>query len=355
MDSPPERKWRAVLARDAARDGSFVYAVRTTRIYCRPSCPSRRPRRENVTFYSTWQAAETAGYRACHRCRPRSPTGTIADVCVDAAKRYVDAHLDERVTLERLAKHTGMSPFHLQRAFKARVGLTPKGYLRAQQIEHLKRELKRGQRVTTAAHNAGFGSSASLYRGARPSLGMTPSQYRRGGAGQTIDYAIAETPFGRVLVAATKSGVCATFLAANRRDLVAELHAEFPSASCRENPRAVRSELDCVRAQLTGRTTKRHIHLAISGTPFQKRVWNALRAIPPGETRTYSEVAEQLKAPSAVRAVGNACAQNRLALLVPCHRVLRADGNLGGYRWGIARKRALLKLEKDRHLRNTKS
>ena len=338
--------WAAVIARDRRHDGAFVYAVRSTGIYCRPSCPSRRPLRANVSFYRAAEHAERAGYRACHRCRPRSASGALIDVCVQAARAHLDAHLDEPLTLAALSAHVGVSASHLQRAFKARVGLSPKAYVDAQRIAQFKARAPASATVSEAMYDAGFGSSRGLYERAPAALGMTPGAYRRGGRGAHIRYAVVECALGRALVGATDRGVCAVLLGAEDAALEAELRREFPSAEIAREDGALTAEVRAVLTHLEGPGSA--VPLDLGGTDFQRQVWSALQRIPAGETRTYGQIAEALGLPSAARAVARACATNRLAVVIPCHRVVRGDGEISGYRWGVERKEQLLSRERER-------
>ncbi len=337
--------WDAVLARDRGRDGHFVYAVRTTGIYCRPSCPARRPRRAHVSFFEHFDAAEGAGYRACLRCDPRSREGAPADRVVRRALRYLEGHLDERVSLARLADEVGLSPSHLQRNFTARVGVSPKAYQDTRRLQRFRERIRQGDTVSRATFEAGFDSSRSLYERAGDGLGMTPGSYRRGGAGLRVRYAVVDSPLGRMLVGATSKGVCAVSLGDEEQALERELEGDFPEAELVRDCEGMRDWAEAVVAEISGKLSGDAVPLDLQGTVFQLRVWKALGEIPAGETRSYGEVAAALGRPTASRAVAGACAKNRAALVVPCHRVVRATGELGGYRWGTERKRKLLELE----------
>jgi AraC family transcriptional regulator of adaptative response/methylated-DNA-[protein]-cysteine methyltransferase len=340
--------WRAVLRRDRRCDEAFVYGVRSTRIYCRPSCPARRPERRQVTFFSTADEAESSGYRECRRCRPRSAAGAAIDVCVNAARRYLDQHLDENVTLRTLARHTGFSASHLQRAFKARLGVSPKAYAAARRIERFKHTVRSGSSVTEALYAAGFGSTRGLYERAKRSLGMTPAAYRAGAPGLVIAYGLGRCSLGRVLAAVTEHGLCAVFLGGRTAELERELVREFPKAERVRDQRRIAPTLRRVVAAIDGKPEDTAVTVVLRGTDFEHRVWRELARIPRGETRSYSEIARALGRPAATRAVARACGANRLAVLVPCHRVVRGDGRLAGYRWGLARKRRLLAAERAR-------
>jgi len=340
--------WRAVLRRDARRDGTLYYGVRTTGVYCKPSCASRRPLRVNVTFYATPQEAEAAGFRECKRCRPRSGGSSAAELAVSRARAHIDAHRDRRVSLTELAMLVGMSPHHLQRVFKRAVGVSPKSYGDARRMEQFKSQLRSGASVTRATYAAGFGSSASVYSRTGTGIGMTPAEYRQGGSGVQIRFATAPTALGRVLVAATARGVCAVIMAGSEAAMEAALREEFPRAERVRVPAGdpqLRAWVGAVVQHLAGKQTTVDVPLDLAGTPFQHRVWQALREIPYGQTRSYGGVAERIGAPGAARAVARACATNPVALVIPCHRVVTAGGAAGGYRWGKKRKLQLLAQE----------
>jgi len=344
--------WASVLHRDESSDGSFVYAVATTGIYCRPSCPSRRPKRSNVRFFSSAQAAELSGFRACQRCRPQTRTKPVS-AAVERAREYIDRRLsdhgEERITLDQVALEAGLSPDHLQRKFKDIIGLTPAQYARARRTERLKGELRRGETVSRATYGAGYGSSSRVYESANAQLGMTPATYQRGGAGTHIEYVVAKTSLGYLLVAATERGVCAVTLGDETAKLESALAAEYPAAT-RDRVTAPSSALGAwvgeIVAYLDGERVSADIPLDVQATAFQWKVWRELQRIPAGETRSYTEVATAIGSPKAARAVAGACANNRVALVIPCHRVVRQSGELGGYRWGLARKRSLIDRER---------
>jgi AraC family transcriptional regulator of adaptative response/methylated-DNA-[protein]-cysteine methyltransferase len=344
-----ERKWwQAVLARDTAQDGKFVFAVSSTGVFCRPSCAAKRPRRENVTFYRRAEDAERAGYRPCLRCRPKAATGNPQLEAVKRICRYIEQHLDEPVTLSRLARVFGQSPFHLQRTFKAVLGVTPRAYADSCRMNQLKRNLQAGHSVTRAMYDAGYGSSSRLYERTASQLGMTPDKYRRGAVAASIRYTIAESPLGRMLVAATEKGVCAIQFADSEDELLEGLKHEFPFANRKRDDDGLRVWKDALVQRLSGQKRNSSLPLDIQATAFQRRVWEHLQSIPYGATRSYRQVAKAIGEPKAVRAVARACASNRLAVAIPCHRVVREDGGLGGYRWGVERKEALLELERRR-------
>ena len=343
--------WNAVLARDASSDGSFVFAVRSTGIYCRPSCPARRPKREQVSFFSLPEAAEQAGFRACKRCHPRR--AKVLDPQIELVRRVchiIDEHDEEDVTLERLSSITGVNSHHLQRTFKDLMGITPRQYAESQRLKKFKANVKQGSSVTDAMYDAGYGSSRALYEKSSSQLGMTPATYGRGGKGMRIVYTIADSPLGRVLVAATERGVCSVKLGDSDAELTRALFTEYPSASIDSKDTAISPSLNLwleqVLSSLNGNSRTIDLPMDLQATAFQTRVWEELRRIPYGSTRSYQEIAKAIGKPNAVRAVANACASNHLALVIPCHRVIREDRSLGGYRWGLERKRQLLQKEK---------
>jgi AraC family transcriptional regulator of adaptative response/methylated-DNA-[protein]-cysteine methyltransferase len=344
-EAAEERRWNALVARDASRDGEFVFAVSTTGVYCRPSCPARRPRRENVQFFLGPEQAEQAGYRACLRCRPRSVSGNAQSDGVKAICRFIEQHLDEPLTLERLGKEFRQSPFHLQRRFKAMLGITPREYADSCRLRLLKRNLQAGDSVTRAMYDAGYGSSSRLYERTASQLGMTPDKYRRGAIAATIRYTCADSPLGRMLIAATEKGICAIQFARSDGELIEGLKREFPFAARKTDEGGLKSWVGALLRQIRGKGLDSSLPLDIRATAFQRRVWTYLQSIPFGSTRSYSEVAKAIGQPRACRAVARACATNPVAVAIPCHRVVREDGSMGGYRWGIARKKALLKIE----------
>lgn len=341
-----EESWKAVIARDPNYDGEFVFAVATTGVYCRPSCAARRPRRENVTFFSRPDQAERAGFRECLRCRPRSFSGNPQSDVAKEICRYIEQHLDESITLERLGKAFRLSPFHLQRRFKAAIGITPREYADSCRMRQLKRNLQSGDNVTRAMYDAGYGSSSRLYEKTASQLGMTPDNYRRGAIAATIRYACADSPLGRMLIAATQRGVCSIQFADSDGELIEGLKREFPFAVRKPDEGGLQAWIAALLAKMTGRELDANLPLDIRATAFQRRVWNYLQSIPFGATRSYSQVAKAIGQPTASRAVARACATNPVAVAIPCHRVVRADGNNSGYRWGVERKKVLLDLEK---------
>jgi AraC family transcriptional regulator of adaptative response/methylated-DNA-[protein]-cysteine methyltransferase len=346
-----EQCWKAMQKRDAKQDGRFFFGVMTTGVYCRPSCPARQPLRKNVRFYETPEEAERDGLRACLRCRPLATLGAdpnterIREMC-----QYIDAHSGETLKLDDLAKRAGLSPFHLQRSFKAIAGLTPKQYVEAARLKKLKHSLRTSKDVTEAVYDAGYGSSSRVYERADTRLGMTPSQYRQGGRNARITYVTVESPAGLMMIAATDRGVCFVQFGDTPGQLLKSLEKEYGAAELEpmrdpENP-DFRKWVDSLVRNLAGSQPRLDLPLDIRATVFQMRVWNYLQSIPTGEVQSYSEVAAGIGQPSAARAVARACASNTVALVIPCHRVIRGSGDLGGYRWGLARKRALIDRER---------
>jgi AraC family transcriptional regulator of adaptative response/methylated-DNA-[protein]-cysteine methyltransferase len=353
-----ELRWKAVVARDGAQDGRFLYGVLTTGIYCRPSCPSRRPLRGNVRFYDKAADAERDGLRPCKRCRPLAVCADEAGAeKIHALCRYIREHVGESLTLERLGARTHWSPYHLQRRFKAVLGVTPKEFVEACRLDALKRGLRGGASVTGAIYAAGFGSASRVYERAATHLGMTPRQFSAGAAGIELSYAYSETPLGPLLMGASDRGLCFVEFGDGEAQLLARLRAEFPGAAIgKMSPREDVPFALWMRAlsdYLAGDAVGLDLPLDLRGTAFQMKVWNYLRKIPRGEVRSYGEVARAIRRPRAARAVAAACAANRVALLVPCHRVIRGDGGLGGYRWGLERKRQLIDRERLRQAGST--
>lgn len=355
--APPFRQgeacWQAVQHRDRGADGAFVYAVRSTGIYCRPSCPSRKPRREQVVFFPLPEAAEQGGFRACLRCRPqrahlRDPkTEIAARICKEIetkleARDAPPGSAEASLTLGALSASMQMSPYQLERAFRSVMGITPRQYADARRMRRLKSRLRKGDDVTTALYDAGFGSSSRLYERAPSHLGMTPATYRRGGAGMKIRYTIVSSLLGRLLVAATDRGISALYLGESDPQLEASLRKEYPRAEVRRDRSGLETWVETILTHLKGHEPHLDLPTDVQATAFQRRVWEELRRIPYGATKTYSEVARAIGKPSAIRAVARACATNPVSVVVPCHRVVRQDGNLAGYRWGLDRKRALL-------------
>jgi AraC family transcriptional regulator of adaptative response/methylated-DNA-[protein]-cysteine methyltransferase len=340
-----DARWAAVRARDATADGRFYYSVKTTGVYCRPSCASRPARRENVAFHATTAAAERAGFRACKRCKPdQAPLADRQAAQVAALCRLIEAS-DQMPTLDELASHAGLSSFHTHRMFKAVTGVTPKAYAAAHRAGRVRGELRSRATVTEAIYGAGYNSSARFYETSTAMLGMTPTKFKAGGTGQDIRFAIGQSSLGSILVAATARGVCAILLGDDPEALVHDLERRFPRAHLIGADPA----FEQLVAQVVGLVEQPGVGgalpLDIRGTAFQQRVWKALRQIPAGKTASYTDIARKIGSPRAVRAVAQACAANPLAVAIPCHRVVRTDGDLSGYRWGVERKRALLDRE----------
>jgi len=364
------RRWQAVVRRDGSLDGTFVFAVSSTGIFCRPSCPAKRPRRENVSFFDHALQAEQAGYRACLRCRPKAVDGNPQSALVRSICRYIEQHIEGQLTLSLLAKEFRRSPFHLQRTFKSVLGVSPKAYMAACRLRQVKQNLQAGHSVTTALYAAGYGSSSRLYERTATQLGMTPEKYRRGAVAAVVRYTIFRytmvrypmvrypnvrhpnvrhpgSPLGNMLIAATDKGICAIQFGDSEQQLQQGLMREFPFAVRRRDDAAMSQWRDNLTRLIQGHEPNPSLPLDIRATAFQRRVWEALQKIPRGETRSYSAVAKNIGMPKATRAVARACATNPVAVAIPCHRVVRQDGELGGYRWGIERKEQLLAMEKE--------
>lgn len=338
-------RWAAIVARDPGADGQFYYGVRTTGVFCRPSCPSRRARPENVTFFTTREAAERAGFRACRRCRPGelSAAGRQAEWVAEAC-RLMEAS-EELPDLAALAAKVRVSPYHFHRTFKSVTGVTPKQYAIARRSERLRRELARGRSVTDAIYEAGYNSNGRFYAQADDVLGMTPSSFRAGGANTAMHFAVGECSLGSILVASSSRGICAILLGDDPDALMRNLQDQFPKAELIGGDTAFEQLVAKVVGFVEAPARGFDLPLDIRGTAFQQRVWQALREIPAGSTASYSDIAARIGAPKAVRAVGQACGANHIAVAIPCHRVVRTDGDLSGYRWGIERKRTLLARE----------
>ena len=349
------RRWQAVVGRDGSLDGTFVFGVSSTGIFCRPSCPAKRPRRENVSFFDHALQAEQAGYRACLRCRPKAVDGNPQSALVRSICRYIEQHIEGQLTLSLLAKEFRRSPFHLQRTFKSVLGVSPKAYMDACRLRQVKQNLQAGHSVTTALYAAGYGSSSRLYERTATQLGMTPEKYRRGAVAAVVRYTIFRytivrqpgSPLGHMLIAATDKGICAIQFGDSEQQLQQGLMREFPFAVRRRDDAAMSQWRENLTRLIQGHELNPSLPLDIRATAFQRRVWEALQKIPRGETRSYSAVAKNIGMPKATRAVARACATNPVAVAIPCHRVVRQDGELGGYRWGIERKEQLLAMEKE--------
>lgn len=340
-----DRAWQMVEERKPTADMLFVYAVRTTGIYCRPSCPSRRPLRASVEFFATSDLAERAGYRACKRCAP-GETHPQAHMLTQACD-YIERNIDSTIKLDRLGKSVGLSAFHTQKLFRRYLGISPRQYQQARRMESFRKSLLSSDSVTTAMYEAGFASSSRLYESANEHLGMTPTTYRNGGKDVAIRYSISDTPLGKMLVAATENGICAVAFGSLESELEDDLALRFPASARSRDERELGSAVQQILAQMTEHPVALELPLDVRATAFQRRVWEALRRIPRGETRTYAQIAREIGQPTAVRAVARACATNPVAVVVPCHRVIGSDGTLTGYRWGVERKKKLLEMERE--------
>ena len=342
------KAWQQVLARDPQADGQFFYAVKTTKIFCKPSCPSRRPERKNVTFFPTVALAEAAGYRPCLRCEPEN-VALRQDpqfAAIAAVSTYLTDHAAERTRLKDVAKATGVAPLTILRGFKRVLGVSPREYAKAQRVANFKEKVRSPKTsVTAALYDAGYSSSSRLYENADAILGMTPSAIKAGGKGELIRYTTASTPLGEVLIAATARGICSIAFADHADELVMQLHATFPKAEFKLMDRELSYAVDAIVAAIAEHPRAPQLPLDVRATAFQLRVWRELQSIPCGETRTYSQIAAAIDSPRSFRAVAGACAANPVAIAVPCHRVIGKDGSITGYRWGTDRKRTLLKAE----------
>jgi AraC family transcriptional regulator, regulatory protein of adaptative response / methylated-DNA-[protein]-cysteine methyltransferase len=338
------RYWQATLARDPRADGSFVLAVRSTHIYCRPSCPARRPLRRNVTFFHTREEAEKQGYRPCRRCRPNEIAGPV--VLVQRAASQLAESSEEGVRLGALAAALGTTQGTLRRAFLQVTGLRPRELAETLRVKRFKALLRAGKSIADALYETGYGSSSRVYERSNAQLGMTPATYRKGGKGMRIGYTIAKSPLGKVLVAATERGVSAVYLGDAENTMIAELREEYPRAEIEPAADSFRRWVNEIVQRIEGKHPRMELPLDLQATAFQRRVWQELQRIPRGRTRTYSQVARSLGQPKAVRAVARACATNPVSVVVPCHRVIREDGALAGYRWGLSRKEQLLAQER---------
>jgi AraC family transcriptional regulator of adaptative response/methylated-DNA-[protein]-cysteine methyltransferase len=350
MNSTDTDRWQALKDRDARRDGQFWYGVITTGVYCRPSCAARRPNPENVRFFDSLAAAQRSGLRPCKRCRPDQPImpGTLAtllELC-----RHVEKHPEQAHSLASLARHSGLSQFQVHRLFKSLLRLTPKSYIDAVRLRSLKRKLRDSASVTEAIYDAGFESSSAVYGRMDAHLGMTPRRYRAGGAGVQVSFAFGRTALGRVLIGATDRGICHLQFGESERELLEQLSAEYPSATIEPSTADECGQFGAwmreLNARIAGSAAARQLPLDVRGTAFQKQVWDFLQTIPCGSVLSYGEVAQGVGRPTAVRAVASACGGNAVGVLIPCHRVIRGNGELGGYRWGASRKRALLDAER---------
>ncbi len=337
--------WKAVETKDARFNGAFVFGVKTTGIFCKPSCSARKPKRDNVEFFDAVERAERKGFRACLRCKPKAEN--TVDPLIETILRACELiQTDNEISLNDLSAELDLSPSHLQRTFKEIVGISPKKYGEAMRLEKFKDEIKGGSDVVTAMYEAGYGSSSRLYEKASANLGMTPAIYKKGGKGMNINYIITDCELGKLLVARTPRGICSVTFGDNAKELRENLSNEFPNAEIAEDAEGLKKAVDELSLYLAGKNKRLVLPLDLKATAFQMQVWDLLRKIPYGETRSYSEVAESLGDKKKVRAVARACATNRVAVVIPCHRVVASNGKLSGYRWGVERKRELLKKEK---------
>lgn len=337
--------WRAVQAKDARFDGAFVFGVKTTGIFCRPSCRAKPAKRENVEFIEAAERAEFSGFRACLRCMPN--LAERIDPQIEFVLRALDLISDDtEISLDELSQRLDMSPSHLQRTFKQIVGVSPKKYAEVKRVEKFKDELRGGSDVVTAMYEAGYGSSSRLYEKAAENLGMTPAVYKKGGKGMNINFIITDCDLGKLLVARTSRGICSVTFGDSISEMREGLEKEFPNAEIAEDAENLKNAVDAILNYLGGKNKRLILPLDLQATAFQMQVWDFLRKIPYGETRSYTEVAEAIGDKKKVRAVAQACARNRVAAVIPCHRVVASDGKLSGYRWGIERKRTLLEKEK---------
>src|SRR5438270_3384133 len=343
-----DQRWQAVLARDARHDGKFFYGVTTTGIFCRPTCPFRRPSQKNVVFFDDNQQAAHSGYRPCLRCCPLAADGDPTRALVRKVCAFIDANLEEPLSLSILCRQFRKSPFHLQKTFKAALGISPKEYVDARRMRLLKNDLRSGQSVTNALYDAGYSSSSRLYERAISHLGMTPDKYRRGAVAVPIHYTTAATSLGRMLVARTPQGICSITFGRSDEELETGLRREYPYATRKRDDASLQGHVNSLIAQIDGGAAAK-LPLDIQATAFQRRVWKHLQSIPAGKTESYSQVARAIGSPTATRAVARACATNPVALAIPCHRVVRENGEMGGYRWGADRKKSLLTAESERH------
>ena len=349
MTKQTDQYWQAVLDRDRSQDGQFFYGVVTTGVYCRPSCAARTPLRKNVHFYATQEVAQGDGLRACKRCRPDTDRDAIENLMHEIC-RYIEVHYQQPLSLAFLAVQAGMSASHFQRTFKAAVGMSPKKYQDGCRIRQFKNSVKTNDNITDAIHASGYESSSRLYEKVDTQMGMTPSSYRKGGAGELISYAAGDTSLGQVMIGATDRGICFLQFDDAEDRLLTQLELEYPKASFQPMPIEAQPQfdqwIDQLNEFLQGRVRVLDLPMDIRGTAFQCMVWDYLMSIPSGTLQSYTEVANGIGKPKAVRAVASACANNKIAITIPCHRVIRGDGSLAGYKWGLARKRSLIDLER---------
>ena len=340
-----EEKWKAVLSRNESFDGVFVFAVRSTGIYCRPSCPARRPRKEHVAFFPGSIEAEQSGFRPCHRCQPREAGLSPKAKLIDQVCKYVEANLQQSLTLAILSRQVGLSPYHFQRTFKRVLGISPRQYVEARRLAKMKRFLRSGETVNNSLYNAGFSSRSRVYENVPGGFGVNPGEFRRGGEGLQIRYGIIDSPLGRLLVAATERGVCGVCIGDSDSFVERSLSEDYPSAILYRSDQGMKEWTGAFAKYFDGQHMTLDLPLDVKATAFQSRVWKIIQSIPFGKTTTYSHIAKELGEPEASRAVAKACATNPVALIIPCHRVIGKDGSLRGYRWGKKRKQTLLKFE----------
>jgi len=340
-----------VVERDETKDGLFVFAVHSTGIYCKPSCPARHPNLEQVIFFSQPDAAERSGFRPCKRCQPREARPSARAQLIQKTCRYIESNLDEKLTLEILSRQAGLSPFHFQRTFKRILGISPRQYVEARRLEKVKRSLTNGETVTKSLYDAGFTSKSRLYEKTSPHFGVSPGIFRRGGEGLRIHYTIVDSRIGRVLLAATQRGACAVCMGASDEAVEAALKEDYYAADLHRDDEGMEKWTEALLSYFDGQEFPRDLPLDVQATAFQWRVWKEIQSIPYGQTATYSNIAKSLGRPQAARAVARACATNPVAIVIPCHRVIGKDASLGGYAWGVKRKKTLLSLE-NRHQPN---
>jgi AraC family transcriptional regulator, regulatory protein of adaptative response / methylated-DNA-[protein]-cysteine methyltransferase len=340
-----DEKWKAVLSRDDSLDGAFVFAVRSTGIYCRPSCPARRPGKEQVVFFPGSMEAEESGFRPCHRCQPREAGRSPKAKLVDQVCKYIEANLQRRLTLSILSRQVGLSPYHFQRTFKRVLGISPRQYVEARRLAKMKRFLRNGETVNNSLYKAGFSSRSRIYENVPGGFGVNPGEFRRGGEGLRIRYGIIDSPLGRLLVAATERGVCSVCIGDSDTLVERSLAEDYPSAILYRSDQGMKEMTGAFAKYFEGERLALNLPLDVKATAFQSKVWKIIQSIPFGKTATYSQIAEELGEPDASRAVARACATNPVALVIPCHRVIGKDGSLRGYRWGNKRKQTLLNLE----------
>ena len=340
-----DAKWTAALSRSTSYDGVFVLGARTTGIYCRPSCPAKRPKRENAVFFAGPDEAERSGFRACRRCNPRDSRALSGERWVYEVCAFIDANLGKRLTLSILAAQAKLSPFHFQRTFKKVLGVSPRQYVEARRLAKMKRFLRDGDTVNNSLYNAGFSSRSRVYEKIASGLGVNPGAIRQGGRGLRVQYTIVDSPVGRLLIGATERGVCAVCMGDSDRTVETVLAEDYPAANLHRNDEGMKDWASAFLRYFAGQSSALRLPLDVTGTAFQWKVWKKIRSIPYGKTATYGAIADAMGAPQASRAVARACATNPVALVIPCHRVIGKDGGVHGYRWGNERKLALLNLE----------